>query len=467
MTPTPLAEETLTPTQTPTYTVGSLVYDRRAAFVLFGWLLWGDFAFTFFEQIFGRFMPLYLKELNASNTLIGITTGSFAGLVNILFLPGISQWSDRFRSRLGRRIPFLVIVTPLTVLALLGIGFAEEIANFLTSILGTSTSLTVTRTTLILGCICLFTILFHFFNMVLVNAFNWLLRDVVPQPLMPWFISWFRFVGSLATVIFLWYVFPTMISHRRIVFLSIGLFYFAAFMLMCWQVKEGKYPPPEPHPEGSNPLKRFGLYFRDCFSLPIYRYYFISCIMLAFVGSANSFTTLFAKHTLKLDLTSMGHVYTYSTIFSLVAYVPMGWLCSRFSPLRIYSVSLTLVILCNFASYFYIRDQTSWLAMSLIMTLPGVSMGLSSLALVMQLFPDKAFGQFSSAINVLACGTMIFGNYAVGLFMDLIHSHYETVFLWNTFFYIAGLIPLLLVWREWKRHGGPHHYVAPLPKHME
>lgn len=73
------------------YAVGTLRYTFRGLLVLFLWLLWGDFAFTFFENIFSRFVPLYLKDFHASNSLIGIMTGSIAGLVNILFLPNISQ----------------------------------------------------------------------------------------------------------------------------------------------------------------------------------------------------------------------------------------------------------------------------------------------------------------------------------------------------------------------------------------
>ena len=51
----------------------------------------GDFAYTFFESIFGPFIPLYLKDLHASNTVIGVMTGSIAGVVNILFLPNLSR----------------------------------------------------------------------------------------------------------------------------------------------------------------------------------------------------------------------------------------------------------------------------------------------------------------------------------------------------------------------------------------
>ena len=112
--------------------VGTLAYSLRGLLVLSLWLLWGDFAFAFFENIFGRFIPLYLKDLHASNTLIGIMSGSFAGLVNILFLPNISQWSDHYRSPLGRRIPFLYIFTPLTVFSLRSITSSAPVQSIQT-----------------------------------------------------------------------------------------------------------------------------------------------------------------------------------------------------------------------------------------------------------------------------------------------------------------------------------------------
>src|SRR6267154_1508087 len=80
-----------------TYTVGTLRYTSATLFVLFSWLLWGDFCFTIFESIFGKFLPLYMSDLHASNTLIGVMSGSVAGALNILLLPGISMWSDGYR----------------------------------------------------------------------------------------------------------------------------------------------------------------------------------------------------------------------------------------------------------------------------------------------------------------------------------------------------------------------------------
>lgn len=435
---------------------------------MFAWLLWGDFAFTFFESIFGRFIPLYLKELNASNTLIGVMTGSIAGLVNVFFLPNISQWSDRFRGRLGRRIPFLLVVAPLTTFSLVFVGFAPEVGAWMHGHVTSHLFPGLTTATLLISLLCLFTVAFHFFNMILVNAYNWLLRDVVPQILIPRFLSWFRVVGTVGSVLFLWYVFPTMISHRQVTFFALGLFYLVSFMLMCWKVKEGEYPQPEPRAPDSNLLKTFGSYFRECLAVPLYRNFFLMTVLVVVAtGSSGAFLTLYARHTLGLDMGTMGRIYAYSALLSAVAYVPMGWLCEKFTAMRVTLASLVLSLAGSLLAFLLVGSQGSWLVYSLAISIPSIGFGLGSLAISMQLFPEKSFGQFSSGINVFGCGGLILGNYLIGEFMDLTDSNYRLVFLWCALFYGAAVVPMVSVWRGWKRHGGPDNYVAPLPDNGE
>src|SRR6266542_1559277 len=113
------------------YRSGTLRYTVGGLVTLFVWLLWGDFCLTIFESIFGKFLPLYMKDLKASNTMIGLLTGSVGGVVNVLFLPNISMATDRHRSRWGRRIPFLFWATPCAVGSLILVGFASEIGAWL------------------------------------------------------------------------------------------------------------------------------------------------------------------------------------------------------------------------------------------------------------------------------------------------------------------------------------------------
>jgi len=446
------------------YRTENLTYSKGGLLILSFWLLWGDFAFNFFESVFGRFLPIFLKDLQASNTLIGVMTGSFAGLVNVLFLPGISRWSDDLRTSLGRRIPLLYVVTPLTVGAVIAVGFAPELGGWFFDRFSIHLPASWSRGALILGLLSVLVVSFHFFNMVLVNAYNWLIRDVVPLEVMSRFLAWFSIVGTVSGAVFLWFVFPHLMTHRKEIFLAVGIFYLLAFFLMCWKVKEGKYPAPTPVEERPGVLKTFAVYFRECLQIPLYRHFFlVYLLVIASLNCAGNFITLFASETLGLDMGGMGHIFAWTAAISLVFFYPLGWLCDRFSPMHVALGSIITLCLGAILAPIFVRSQNGFLVYSLAFSLPSVAWALSQRATSMKLFPAVKFGQFSSGLNVFGCGALIVGNILIGVLMDLSHSNYRIAFLWTAVISASAIYPMLLVIREWKKHGGHDNYVAPLP----
>lgn len=446
------------------YTTENLAYSKSGLLILSFWLLWGDFAFNFFETVFGRFLPLFLKDLEASNTLIGVMTGSFAGLVNILFLPGISRWSDDLRTSLGRRIPLLYVVTPLTVAAVIGVGFSPEIGGWLFERVPPGLSAGITKAGFILGLISALVASFHFFNMVLVNAYNWLIRDVVPLEVMARFLAWFSMVGTISSALFLCFVFPHLMTHRKEIFLTVGIFYLLAFFLMCWKVKEGKYPPPTPQADRPGVLKTFVVYFHECLQIPLYRNFFLVYLLVtAALNCAGNFITLFARETLGLDMGGMGHIFAYTAAISLVFYYPLGWLCDRFSPMHVAVGSIIAICLGAILAPILVHSRDGFLAYSIAFSLPCVAWQLSQRASSMKLFPAEKFGQFSSGLNVFGCGALIVGNVLIGALMDMVHSNYRMAFLWTAVISATAIFPMILVIRGWKKHGGYENYVPPLP----
>jgi maltose/moltooligosaccharide transporter len=446
------------------YKTGTLTYTKSGLFVLSLWLLWGDFAFNFFESVFGKFLPIYLKHLQASNTLIGVMTGSFAGLVNVLFLPGISRWCDDLRTSIGRRIPLLYVVTPLTVIAVVAVGFAPEIGGWMFDRFSIHLPSSLTEGVLILGLLSFFVVSFHFLNMVLVNAYNWLIRDVVPLEVMARFLAWFRIVGTVSGTIFLWFVFPHLMTHRREIFPAVGLFYLIAFIIMCRNVKEGEYPPPTPAEHRPGILKTYLIYFRECLQIPLYRNFFIVALLVtASLNCAGNFITLFASNTLGLDMGDMGHIFAWTGVCSIVFLYPIGWLCDRFSPMHVALGAIITLCLGAILASTFVHSQNGFLIYSLAFSLPGMAWGLSLAATSMKLFPVVKFGQFSGALNVFGCGALIVGNILIGVLMDWSHDNYRMAFLWTAGISAAAIFPMLLVIREWKQHGGPDNYVPPLP----
>jgi MFS-type transporter involved in bile tolerance (Atg22 family) len=322
----------------------------------------------------------------------------------------------------------------------------------------------VSASALILTLLCFFVVSYHFFNMVLNNAYNWLLRDVVPQELMARFLGWFRIVSTGSSFAFLWFVFPHVLDNRKIVFLSVGAFYLVAFLLMCLNVKEGDYPPPPPKQERPGVLQSFLLYFRQCLSLPIYRNFFIAWVLtVAASNCAQPFFLLFANNTLGLEMDSMGKVLAWGQAAAMLAYLPMGWICDKFSSLGVAIVALFGLMLLSVLACLLVRDRESYLVYNLALTLPTVAWSLGSFAAAMKLFPEEMFGEFSSGLNVFGCGGLILGNFLMGRFMDLVQSNYRMAFLWSAALFALAIYPMFRVYRDWERYGGPYHYKAPLP----
>lgn len=453
-----------TPPAERTYDIGTLRYTVRQLVFLFTWLLAGNFCFIFFEQIFGRMMPLYLKQLHASNTVIGLLTGSIAGLVNVLFLPNISVATDRYRSRLGRRVPFLLWSTPCTVLSLMLIGYGPEISRWLHTAVPALRVFSLGAMTLVL--LGMFTVSWHFFNMVLVNLFNFLVRDVVPQKLIARYVSLGFIINITASMLFTWFIFPHILINRKIICVVVGLIYLAAFVLMCWRVKEGEYPPPEPRPPGGfvgNYLKTFLAYFRECLSVPIYRDFVIVYALIVAAGSTAPFSLLFLKKTIHLSMTDMGRVFTLGSLLSALVVYPIGILCNRITAIRLLLIALTYMTVATLMSYFFINGLTSWIVFTVITVAPGTAWGIAQNTLMLSLFPVERFGQFFSSINVLGFGSIFISNYLVGALMDWLHSDYRMTFIISFVCYLATVPMLYKVYRHWLRHGGPHHYVPPLP----
>lgn len=443
-----------------TYRVGTLQYTLRGLIVLFAWLLWGDFCFVLFEGIFGRFMPLYLKQLQASDMWISVLTGSTAGLMNLLFLPHISMWSDRHRSRRGRRVPFLFWATPATVGALCLIGFSPEIGAWICAHIPLPA--VVTKVTVILLILSVFVVAFHFFNMVLWNMFSCFLRDVVPTEVMPWCLSGFRVVGTVGGLLFNWLIFPHVLINRQAVCVGVGLLYLVAFMAMCWRVKEGEYPPAAEKPRG-NVLQTYGGYFKTCLSLPIYRNYFIMYVTLCMGGLAgNQFGILFQQRTLGLSLTEIGNIGNWCIGMSLIALLSAGYLCRKFSPFRVYPVTMVCGMTLSLLSYFFVHDKATLLAFSLVGTVPGAIGGIASGTINVMIFPKDKYGQFASGMNVFSYGCITVCSFLVGHVMDVSGHNYRLIYLLGTAGGIVALVPLTLFYRGLKQHGGIAAFTPPV-----
>ena len=447
------------------YKVGTLRYTRAGLVALFLWLLWGDFCSNLFQNIFGNFLPLFLHHLKASNALIAFLSTGISGWVNLLFLPNISAASDRCRSRWGRRIPFLFWSTPIAALALIGLGYSPELGGWLHGTVGPLRAISLVGLTLTIAGA--FVMMYSLFLMTSGNVYQYLVRDVVPQEAMVWFFSLFRVVGIGAIFLFQWFLFRYIVDQPRMLCVGVGLIYAVSFVMICWGVKEGRYPPPRPRPRHNlilGELKTYMRYFRECLSVGIYRnYIFVSILQIAGSMATAPFAVLFAMKSLRIDASDYGRILAWATLASGIISLPTAYLCKRFHPMRVALASVILMALGPAAIFFFAWNRTGLLACSIAMAFPSVGWFIGGTAVNMLLFPAGEFGKFSSSLMAIGWGSLALTSYLIGAFMNFFAGNYRMGFLASLVCYAAAIVPMYAVYRGWKSHGGPDNYIPPLP----
>src|SRR4051812_8128449 len=113
------------------FKVGTLTYSKAGLITLFLFLLWGDFCFTLMETVVPSILPLKLNSIGAPNWVLGLIVTTIPNIMAAAINPIISFRSDRFRSKWGRRIPFLFGATPFLVIFLILLGYAAPIGRWL------------------------------------------------------------------------------------------------------------------------------------------------------------------------------------------------------------------------------------------------------------------------------------------------------------------------------------------------
>lgn len=444
--------------------------------MVFLWLLWGDFCFMLMENVIPSLMPLKLKALGASNTTIGMVVIAIPSAINTVFNPIISFRSDRFRSRWGRRIPFILFSMPFLVLSLVGLGFGDAMGDVFHKHLGPAIENLSPRLVIICGFGVLM-VLFSVFNTFVNSTFWYLFNDVVPEELLARFMSWFRMISLISVSLYNFLVFPYATSHFREILVGTALLYLVGFGLMCLNVKEGDYPP-APASVGGRSGFRAGIatYLKECLTLRHYWWLFLGNLFLCAYSSTMPMMVFFYQGT-GLDLDHIGKILATINISTALFVLGAGWLADRYNPIRvvlagqIFQVVVVLPISCI---WLFWQPSPSiafwmWMGISLLMTAPASAfLAMSDPPLLMRIFPRERYGQFCSANAICKSIGTVLGGVLAGLFLDLLTrtGSWTDVYTFLPIVQILFSIPVVFflfkLYRSWKAYGGDSSYSAPL-----
>ena len=463
-------------TRQPQFKVGTLHYTGFGMVMVFVWLLWGDFCFSLLDTNIPELLPLKLNDMGASDTATSVLNKTIAYTVTFFLAPMVSMRSDRTRTRFGRRIPYLFWSTPFVGLFLVLIGCYNELTNLVTggasqvNLLG----FTITRQTMSIIVMGAMIVGWDFANIFVSTIYYYLFNDVVPTAYLSRFLALFRIVFSLAGMAYHKWVFPHGLTHFKTIFVVAGVAYVVGFMLMCLFVREGSYPPPPPNidrrPGFFSSIKT---YAAECFTHRLYWFFFLATACTYTSRLVSTFVNVRYTKSLGLTMQEVGDFSVWVGGIALLLHLPAGWLSDRFHPLRVYLAANLWFMLSAVAQCVWIFHDFGPRGNLLFLYITGLTFmplkliaEAAELPMYMRLLPKDRYGQFCSANGMVRALAIIAGSILIGVFIGSMEPwfgerRFTWIAVWQLTFQLAAAVFLVLLYRQWKRHGGDKAYVPP------
>ncbi|MBR4518580.1 MAG: MFS transporter [Victivallales bacterium] len=402
-------------------------------------------------------MPVLLDQTGCSNRTIAIITGTIPQFINFFICPIISTWSDKCRTRMGRRQPFLLWSTPLVAGLVVLIGWSNHLGGPLASLLHLKAA------TAILLLLALSHTLYTVCFLVPGSVYYYLYADVLPPQHVGTFLSVFTFIGTGVNFLFNKYMLSYSVNNPGPACTLIALLYAATFLFLVKNVQEGEYPPPPKQIAESFPRRmsnQVTTYFRECYSTRLFTFLFI-CTAMNQVSNfcRQSFNLLFATKELGVTSQQYGDIMAIGSLAAAIAVLIMGKIMDLLHPIWVYLVSEVIIIAMNVWGYFVVKDEPSFRIVGIAICIIYAIQALAQTPMFIQLFPKEKYGQFCSANSMINCFLMVILTALGGIAID--HFGYRFLFLWDFGFTLLATLALCVVIHDWLARGGKHHYTPP------
>ncbi|RJG27489.1 MFS transporter [Massilia cavernae] len=436
---------------------GRAVVLTTAAFVallpLLAFLLLGDLAWSLKERAVPELVKLQLMAFSQNLLLVNLMFGALPAGLALLAGPPVGAWSDRTRTRLGRRIPFLLAGAPLLAGSLVGLAYSEPLADYL---LGLGVVAPGYRRQAVIGCILLFWTLYELITVMSTPLFLALITDTVPHRLLGRVFGLFRIVSLAVGALFFYYVFGNNVAGvAPQVMLVIAIVYLVAFTLLCLCIREPAYPPPTPTRQAWRGLERLGAGEGKA---PWFYVLLFGAVGVSTISSLPvNINSQNAIAQFGVDPRGFGQAVAVTYCISIALALPLGWLADRFHPLRIGVWLVGLYALSMLAAWLCVTGRTSfliWLVVHGVLA-GAVLSGTASLLPIM--LPAERFSELAAFYWSMTAILTVVLTLATGAVLDWSGSDFRLTFLAAGLFALIGTVLWIAALRAWRRatHAAP------------
>jgi len=391
----------------------------------------GFFGVSVIWGVYNAFVPIFLAD---KYHLSPVWIGFFMTLDNIaaLFIqPPVGAWSDRLRTKIGRRLPFILIGAPIGAVAFGLIPMAAVLPLFVACTSTLILSMAIWRTPVVA-----------------------LMPDITPSGKRSQANGVINFMGGIGTIIAL--------QTGGMLWMGSVLVILAALMVLLFIKEPKNYEESKKEPDMFASLREV-LTDPDRSALRLFL-----AIFFWFIGYAavETFFTLYAKNHLGINEADGATLLSVMPLLFVLFAIPSGIIASKIG--RRVTISIGLVMMTAILICLYIFPPATLLAPvtklplvgiplveggARMLTLAGVLLmfagvawsfvNINSLPMVVDMTSSARIGTFTGLYYLFSTFSAIVGPNVNGWIIQLTSGNYNNIMLVAPFFMVTALV---LMW---------------------
>lgn len=402
------------------------------------------FAFmtiTAFWQFYDQVIPSLLEYSFGLNTIETNAIMSIDNILAIIMLPLFGALSDRVKSPLGRRTPFVLAGTLIAV-AMLGImPFSQKTGNlaiFLTCLFVLLTAMSIYRSPAVA-----------------------LMPDITPKPLRSKANAVINLMGALGGVFSLAMMMFLLKSEKSAdgssfygkeqsfvpIFFVVGGFMLFGVILLLLTVRENKWAVKDEDGRKEETVHKDGKLEKSVLKSLI----FILLSVFLWYMAYNAVTTAFSRYCIKVlgaDLSTSSGYLMVATVIATLSYLPLGLLSSKTGRKNMILAGVVLMTVA-YGGAFFITSPTP--VMYVLFGLVGIgwaAINVNSFPMVVELAKMGDTGKYTGYYYTFSMAAQIITPYLSALLITYLPYNYRILFPYAVVFSALAFVTMLFV-----RHG--------------
>lgn len=391
-----------------------------------------------FWQFYDQVIPYLLENKFGLSTLTANSIMAVDNVLAIFMLPLFGAISDKTNTRLGKRTPYILFGTLVSVALLVTLGIFNELSyilGFMVTLFALLLTMSVYRTPAV--------------------AY---MPDVTPKPLRSKANAVINLVGYIGGI-FATVVMMFMLKSEKAadgsslyskdqsflpVFLIIAAFMLISVIIMVLTVKENKILKETGVKDDDAPAQKGEKLPRPVFKSLVL---ILLSVFLWFMAY-NAVTTAFSRYCVEVWKTDLGTSSSYllvATVAAIAAFVPLGFLSGAVGRKKTVLLGITLMTVC-YAIAIFIKAQTP--VMYAIFGLVGVgwaAINVNSFPMVVEMCSGADVGKYTGFYYTFSMAAQITTPLLSGLLIDNLGFGYSVLFPYAVLFSVLSFITMSLV----------------------